>query len=1005
MCCHYPMTGPIHSYSSSSSSMDAFLYNTSPISQPKDIPDNFPKAPQILIDQWQTLPPEVRKYQIKITVEKLLAEARKLSGENSNIPPLPALSFLSVRELWTILLIDIFLVYQDKCRALGIITYENSHTFLVAFCLVLQKDNLHALTICFNKNPAFNINPILKIIAYLKLVHSTEIKKEISEFFPEEETSAEQAKALAKWLLFLQNGLLSKINPVLKNMEADFHKRETALAQCLRIFSLSRQNSSQARALTSDFFRIVRLFSIYASLNREKIENVVYHSHIENSPVYSLGEQSKLYATLAAAQNPYADKCEQFLFALYKACCVTSGLFYNRKEVEGKIRELERHSGHATIKYFTGLMNLLKNEPITLREFYEVAQGIIDDLSGSVKKGKRKDHPKRAEIKKAIEEALKRHVEFTYQVLSSGFESLKALFSMNKSNQNEAFNFLSGLHKGLFNLMEPFGNHHFEQPVDGLLAAEAFSFMRLNIDFSLHSERYFQITKQQFAERNKIGQASFFSSRAQAEVLNASTIEDLDKTVQDVFKYKRCSHLLVHLSPIMDKCYRRLLQLMPPPPSLEEYEWFHELEAPRVIKKQEVKATPQKTTVPKAVETPPKPVVQQKLPEPEPPPLLHLFVKAKDFMLGNSNNPDMRKMDPELIYYADAVYHLFHATTLLEMFESHPLRFCIPELINAIALVQEQILTPRYIREKKPETVIHDLKKMSSALNIKTRFSFNFGSQSYRYPHSLAESHERHRREVPTWLQEMIALETGADFAPKEYLQHSLEGVAAGLEFSGDLLGSDEWKRSVALVKKDFINKLPSKAEPPFQEMVLFEQLDKRIEAKNNPRLKTHWNDLKVHARRFKRAEESFRACPEQKFLSVHARAIVMSAQYFVEHTGHILAFLTTEEDFYTHRLSDFAILCNWEAKIEEKWMKCIEDLDIEKSADYPHWAIYTGKSAMALDLLNRAYTAATIAAESGEGFQKGKQKPGQIRDDLRKFADNAGGLIKELTKLLNESL
>lgn len=489
--------------------------------------------------------------------------------------------------------------------------------------------------------------------------------------------------------------------------------------------------------------------------------------------------------------------------------------------------------------------------------------------------------------------------------------------------------------------------------------------------------------------------------------------EAIQKVQVAIQNSRSCTTYALMLGPMINVCHDHLASNYISTPVIpDEIDWFEQKEPLHKVKTQKIqkpvansskkeavspKSEPGESSSSQAVAEPRREMAGPRTPAAE------LFIRTETLLMGRPLR-SLRDTKEDAFYKADALYHLSHVVALFEMIKSggpNYLKLFIPELFNAIALLQEQVITPIYVDQTAPETVTHNLYKMCQALGFTTPVACNWGSQSFRYPNAHAKACRDFGHAMPAWLNDMVVLGNGTECNTLPLLGHALNEVKIGLNFVKAQLNAKDVDEAVDRFFEQ-LNDLSPKPEVKqgvaglrFENLfALLKKADTHVAGKNDPELLARWNDLKIHAHRLKASYEFFKEHPEQRFASMYAKSIVMSAQYIVEHCG-LMESQLRNDSIRTHKLSSYASLYEWDTVLGDDLMKILGHLDIEKGADYPNWTIWgrknSGQVSKALELLSEAFEVATTAMEHDEGFQQGKKKgraPSQVIDKIEKFLD-----------------
>jgi|694.fasta_scaffold08479_3 hypothetical protein len=377
------------------------------------------------------------------------------------------------------------------------------------------------------------------------------------------------------------------------------------------------------------------------------------------------------------------------------------------------------------------------------------------------------------------------------------------------------------------------------------------------------------------------------------------------------------------------------------------------------------------------------------------------------------------------VFSLDYTYHLDHAIWILDLItlsiqNKHTdfLPFLISKLINHLYHIQEQALTPIYL--KYYEHVRHGLCNLSEALQLDCSNSLDQASMWFRYPHSSFEELYRNSREnVPEGLQLLLA--SDKDKLPQaSTLTQNVASFLKSLNLSSSLSAIESLEEKANFLLKAEIEKeteFTQKENNPIHER--WAKFCKRLEKKildckeKNPLFDfAILDDFHTHVQRLVAAIEMMANYPQQKFLSVHEHNIRFCGQYIIELA--LVALSQLEGDtIHTHSFSRVITELNLEIS-EEEW-KLLRLLNVKKGLDYPFYETLKAKEkhlfSSHLQFLSEAYQISCSATQDGEGFLPAEYSHDIVekkRGHLMQLAEDCFSFVKRLSEerifsLMNE--
>lgn len=399
------------------------------------------------------------------------------------------------------------------------------------------------------------------------------------------------------------------------------------------------------------------------------------------------------------------------------------------------------------------------------------------------------------------------------------------------------------------------------------------------------------------------------------------------------------------------------------------------------------------------------------------------------------------RLEPWHLFDLDQSYHFSHVQwsidlmrTILQKNATEMLPWVIPALNNYLYLAQEQAVMPHYLARHPNKGLTHGLVEKNRELQfLPLGGHHDQGSFWFRYPnasfHYFKTGHARR-------LALEVNLKVEQDSPSGSY--HEVlpvlpvlveEGVDYLVNRALDRMGDEQQEQGTLLkkLKEDLLKEVKgltkttpsqqSRVVSPFpvetvelvenyalqieQVLDLLQRKLDSLEFEARKHSKLTLSDLKIHLRRFSRAIQLYIHFPDQRFLSLHMRNLLMSLQYISELSG-VIHSLSQNDEVHTHNLNLYQMVLEWDRILDRRSIQFLQDIDLRKGIDYIYrkYAKNEGKVAQGLRWLNEAYLLSLSATQAGEGFISAHSRDkndANMEKTVNKIMDEGTRLILDL--------
>lgn len=898
-------------------------------------------------------------------------------------PPAKSGALLNVAKLAMERLVEFLKKQGFEENSLNLFTIEQLSTLTVTVCLVdlegdklletghaLQKGNWEQVVNGFKTH-----GPILQTV---RTAVNLMQKKGPVEELPERGITLEDSLKGTRKLAEIQekltkqlSGIFDSIEKELKEVEKIFKSELEASKNLTFKYKFSKEMTKMTdRTLqfTTTLTKSLHRFSLYFSAYRDQIENdsTLFCSTLDDAAIlFCLPEWTKHFDIFQKKSLTLVKESIKFTEDTIDSNYLMNGIPWKNERTEAKFRAIQTSTNDIITNGLRDLGPRI-NEiglPVTFSNIVIFFKTIME-LSGSEKVGRKKGDPLNSIIASFINDTCQKLRPISYSQFNP---STRDLIEEKRVTQHDLEQINLTINP-LYSTLESIHHTDFTQETWITFFDHAASLLEGAL-----SDTY-ERRKQFYQESTKKSRIDYMGK--EIELFDKDEIYRFEDYLKNLNKFETCVNLLFDTLRGHFKIYQDFQQQHPRPASDTSWQsliWLsnERVHTPTRVKKRKILPPAVEKAAPPPEKAPEIKVKQVELPH-------HVFIESIENSL---------KKGP---YEADALYHLFHSIKLVEMIDHclkrgifKPLQPLIAQLDNALALSQEQIVTPQFLDRFPTESVTHNLHFMNRKLNILTPFVCNFASQGFRYPNS----HYRQAAKPPAWLETMVKPEID----PVADVTSVKERAAIALTYIAGLQNSSpseivQWIKegsSIELTDSDW------KFSVPKEKLASLIQLANRHEIQiTNGELISVWKDMTARAKHLLETTSLMQELSHEKYLSLYAQNMVMSAQYFVELCGQVLNVLNNDP-LRTHRLKIYSDIYQWSDILTKKDMETLDELDIGKGSDYPHrWLHHhpDWEPPIGLKLISSAYAVSTIADRCGEGFGNKEHSPAKVRAQMLEF-------------------